>query len=229
MNINNENLDNHYGNIIKQKRSRKTYDALVKAAFRLLKNRIMDTISIAELASAAGYSVGAFYARFNSKDVFLNALVEHHVKMRRATHVRFFSTVSDERLVEELVANVVANVSRNRGFWLSCLMRSVQDPGFWKPMRDLGHGLAGNFINHVSERLGRQLTEKEEVNIRFAFQTVFGTLNNSVINQPGPFQIKDPEFTENLIRTFHLVSDYDSMLQGGREVKKSSIKPAREK
>ena len=47
---------------IKQSRSKKTYDALIKTAFRLLKKRDFDSITVAELSKSAGYSVGAFYA-----------------------------------------------------------------------------------------------------------------------------------------------------------------------
>ena len=60
---------------IRQKRSQKTYDALISTAFKLLEQREFDEISIADLAQKAGYSVGAFYARFKSKDELFDAML----------------------------------------------------------------------------------------------------------------------------------------------------------
>ena len=70
MKLNNKPLTDSPGLNIKQKRSKKTYDALIKSGFRLLKKREWASITIAELSRAAGYSVGAFYTRFRSKDEF---------------------------------------------------------------------------------------------------------------------------------------------------------------
>ncbi|MFC1841153.1 TetR/AcrR family transcriptional regulator, partial [Thermodesulfobacteriota bacterium] len=67
-----------------QKRSKKTYDAMIKTGFKLLRKRPWDSITIAELSRTAGYSVGAFYARFKSKDEFFDALAAHHRKARKA-------------------------------------------------------------------------------------------------------------------------------------------------
>ncbi len=62
------------GRKIRQKRSQKTYDALIATSFKLLEQREFDEISVAELAQKAeGYSVGAFYARFHSKDELFDA------------------------------------------------------------------------------------------------------------------------------------------------------------
>ena len=197
---------------IKQKRSQKTYDALIRTAFRLLKKRGLSSISIAELTQAAGYSVGAFYARFQSKDEFLDALVEHHVKSRRATHDYLFSRYQGDELIDRMIEDVVSYIWKISGFYRSSLERSVYDQDFWKPMRSLGHELANFFISSLSSQINRALTETEEFNIRFAFQITFGTVNNAIINRPGPIQIEQKLFTEQLTRAFRLVSDYDNIV-----------------
>ena len=196
---------------IKQKRSQKTYDALVRTAFRLLKNRLLSSISIAELTEAAGYSVGAFYARFQSKDEFLDALVLHHVKSRRISHHRLFSTLEGDELIDSLIKDIVIYTSKNRGFWQSTLARGAHDQDFWRPMRQLGHELANEFIASMSKQINRKLTKQEELNIRFAFQITFGTVNNTIINRPGPIQIEHAAFIEQLTRAFRLVSGYDKI------------------
>ena len=196
---------------IKQKRSRKTYDALIKTAFRLLKTRQLSSISVAELTRAAGYSVGAFYARFNSKEEFLEAMLDHHHKSRRATHAYLFSTYTGGELIDRLLEDLVTYILINRGFWQTCLIYSVHDPDFWKPMRALGREVTADIIERLSTEINRKLTEQEKINIGFAFQVTFGTINNTIINQPGPVEMEDTLFIKQLIRTFKLVSDYDAI------------------
>lgn len=206
---------------IKQKRSRKTYDALIKTAFRLLKTRQLSSISVAELTREAGYSVGAFYARFESKDEFLEAMLDHHHRSRRASHAYLFSTYTGGELIDRLLEDLVTYILKNRGFWQTCLIYSVHDPDFWKPMRALGHEVTTDIINRLSGERNRKLTEREKLNIGFAFQVTFGTINNTIINQPGPVEMKDPLFIDQLIRTFKLVSDYENITHKKRAGKRA--------
>ena len=46
--------------------------------------------------------------------------------------------------------------------------------------------------------------------MRFAFQMVRGTLNNTLMNQPGPFQLEDEVFRRQMERAFHLVAGIDA-------------------
>lgn len=56
----------------RQARSQRTHDRIVRAAGELLESRPFDEISVADIARAAGTSVGGFYARFPSKDALLH-------------------------------------------------------------------------------------------------------------------------------------------------------------
>jgi hypothetical protein len=47
------------------------------------------------------------------------------------------------------------------------------------------------FLDCHAKLLGRALGEDEIERVRFAFQMVRGTLNNTLMNQPGPFQLED--------------------------------------
>jgi AcrR family transcriptional regulator len=158
---------------IRQKRSQKTYDALISTAFKLLEQREFDEISIADLAQKAGYSVGAFYARFKSKDELFDAMIEQHIDNRRRTRARQFATASD------------------------------------------------------SARAQRPLTEDEERNVRFAVQVTLGTVNNAIINRPGPIFLGHPLFIESLIRAFRVVSGYDELIAGGARPKGARRQKAR--
>src|SRR4249920_1960197 len=74
----------------KQRRGEQTRDRLIKAGQRLVAKRDFDQMSVADIAEAAGCSVGAFYQRFRDKDAFFGALIAHYVGEARATTTRLF-------------------------------------------------------------------------------------------------------------------------------------------
>ena len=196
---------------IRQKRSQKTYEALIATAFKLLEKREFDDISIAELTQKAGYSVGAFYARFKSKDELFDAMVMSHIEDRRAARKKQFAVAPDATLIRELMAETVNYYWARRRFWRAALIRSIRDLDFWEPLRKLGHELADMMIERIAARAKRPLTEAEQTNVRFAIQLVLGTINNTIINRPGPIFMEQALFVDNLARAFRLVSGYDEL------------------
>ena len=200
------------GKKIRQERGRKTYDALIATGFKLLEHEEFESITIAELAKAAGYSVGAFYARFHSKDEFFDAMIAHHLEHRTKVRNRLLATVSNEELVNELIKDLVGYYWKRRRFWRAALVRSIRDPEFWEPISQHGRELAKLLISRMSQHAQRKLTASEDMNVRFAFQIVLGTINNAIINSPGPIFIGQALFVENLARAFRLVADYDKLV-----------------
>jgi AcrR family transcriptional regulator len=196
---------------IRQKRSQKTYEALIATAFKLLEKREFDDISVAELTQKAGYSVGAFYARFKSKDELFDAMVVSHIEDRRAARKKQFAAEPDATLVRALMAETVNYYWARRRFWRAALFRSIRDLDFWQPLRKLGHELADMMIERIAARAKRPLTETEQTNVRFAIQLVLGTINNTIINRPGPIFMEQALFVDNLERAFRLVSGYDAL------------------
>jgi AcrR family transcriptional regulator len=196
---------------VRQKRSQKTYDALIGTTFKLLQQREFDAISIAELAQKAGYSVGAFYARFRSKDELFDALLAQHIEDRLTARTRIFASATDETLVGDLMEDLVEYYWTRRRFWRAALIRSMKDSEFWEPVRRQGHEFGAWLIERISRRAGRALTESEQANGRFALQLALGTINNTIINRPGPIFMEQALFVEQLTRAFRLVSGYDSV------------------
>ena len=60
----------------RQKRSRETTAALLRAGEVMLRKHSLDELSIEALCAEVGATVGAFYSRFESKEVYFNALLE---------------------------------------------------------------------------------------------------------------------------------------------------------
>lgn len=196
---------------IRQKRGQVTYDALLDTAFAMLEHKEFDEISVAELAQRAGYSVGAFYARFRSKDELFDAMVLRHVENRRDVRRRQFETANDSALLHELLDETVHYYWSRRRFWRAALIRSIREPEFWAPMRRLSHEFADALLARLRARAGRALAAREEANVRFAVQLAFGLINNTILNRPGPFFLEQELFVENLVRAFKLVSGYDGL------------------
>jgi len=206
---------------IRQKRGQVTYDALIETCFELLREKEFDQISIAELAQKAGYSVGAFYARFRSKDELFDAMVQQHIQNRHKVRQRQFQETNEARLLHALLEETVHYYWGRRGFWRAALIRSIREPAFWAPMRKLSHEFADALLARYAARAGRALTSAEEANVRFAVQLAFGLINNTILNRPGPFFLEQDLFIDNLVRAFKLVSGYDDLAPAARGSKRS--------
>ena len=215
---------------IRQKRGQVTYDALIETCFELLREKEFDQISIAELAQKAGYSVGAFYARFRSKDELFDAMVQQHIQNRHKVRQRQFQETNEARLLHALLEETVHYYWGRRGFWRAALIRSIREPAFWAPMRKLSHEFADALLARFAARAGRALTSGEEANVRFAVQLAFGLINNTILNRPGPFFLEQDLFIDNLVRAFKLVSGYDELAPTARGTKRPKAgKPSRKK
>ena len=78
----------------------------------------------------------------------------------------------------------------------------------WEPIRLHGYFVADNLIAWMATRRRRKLTPDEIIATRFAFQVLYGTLNNAIINRPGPLVLADEEFVVQLERAFRLALLY---------------------
>jgi AcrR family transcriptional regulator len=199
------------GPVAKQRRSQITYKALIDTGFRLLGERDFDSISIAEIAKEAGYSVGAFYARFENKEEYFRAMVDRYNDERRLGIERFFDATKEKELIVKYIRMTVTRIWKNRFFWRASLRRSLDDSDFWEPFRQLAHLAADNIIGAKAGAIGRKLTRTEEMDIRFALQLVLGTINNAVTNRPGPLMLEHRDFQKRLVDAFYLVSRYDAI------------------
>lgn len=198
---------------IKQERSQKTYDALISTGFRLLENQSFESISVALLARKAGYSVGAFYSRFRSKDEYFNSMLEHHIAVRLERNKQILETNPPDTVVEALFSDIVAYYREHNNFWRALIIRNATDPEFWQPLRGLGEQNAKDFLEYVREARGQRLTVAEKANVMFAFQAARSIINNTIINNPGPLSLEHKDFVGNLTRAFNLISDYHNLIK----------------
>jgi AcrR family transcriptional regulator len=190
---------------VKQLRGRRSRDRLLNAGQRLVAARPFDALSVADIARAAGCSVGAFYLRFRDKDAFFGALVAQYVADGRAETLELYATYADDRLIGALVTGTIGRFRRYAGLIRSAIRKRMEDASVWEPIRLSGHFNADCFVDWLAKRNGHTLTVAEDLSVRFAFQVLYGTLNNALVNQPGPLDIEDPAFPVHLERAFRLV------------------------
>lgn len=191
---------------VKQSRARQTRDRLLAAGFKLLHRKHFDELSVADIARSAGCAVGSFYVRFVDKDQYFLAIAE----ARRAQSLRQLEGWYDASTRESIVARAVARelefVLEHPNLWRAALKRGATDAAFWQEFRDLGRQSVERFMDRYAQLLGRALSDDEAENIRFGFQMLRGTLNNTLLNQPGPLQLGDAEFRRQIERAFRLVA-----------------------
>ncbi len=95
-----------------QERSRRTLDALLDAAERMLEQKSYPEISLTELVREAGVTTGAFYSRFGSKNDLLPSLYERYLVWLR--------DVVDEQLTASAWSGLSLPVRTERAADLLC-------------------------------------------------------------------------------------------------------------
>lgn len=190
---------------VKQRRGEQTRDKLLRAGHRLIAKRDFDSMSVADIAAAAGCSVGAFYQRFRDKEAFFGALIAHYVNEARETTLAIYADDPGGDRVAAVVTATTARFRKYTGLVRTAIRRRMDNPELWEPIRLHGHFAADCFIAWLAARAGRPPTPQETISVRFAFQVLMGTLNNAVVNQPGPLNLMDREFELQLERAFRLV------------------------
>jgi AcrR family transcriptional regulator len=191
----------------KQARSRKTRDALIAAAWKLLQSHPWQDISINDIVKLGGSSVGAFYSRFKDKEALLEALAAEWLEERWAQRAEGFASLpADADYAAYAIVVSYQYLLRHQNFWRAVLVKGATDPVFWQPFRASGLQTMQLTIDRHKQHLGRELTEDEVQHIRFAFQMANGAINNGIVNRPGPLFPGTPEFEAALVRGFKAVA-----------------------
>jgi AcrR family transcriptional regulator len=193
----------------RQDRSRAVMLALMERALIMLRTRSFAELSVADLCAEEGCTIGSFYARFEGKDAFLRA-VQHVViaEARRRIEARLtaehFAGAPLRSVVARIVEGTVRLARRQEGLIRASLRAAQDDPAAWSPLRELGRLQTERAAPILLEKLGRPAGKSDSDRVRFAFQVLFGTLNNMVLVNPGPFTIHDAAtpclLTETLTR-----------------------------
>jgi AcrR family transcriptional regulator len=187
----------------RQQRSRDTTAALLRAGADLLRRRSLDELSIEALCADVGATIGAFYSRFQSKEVYFNVLLE--LAARDATaHLALMAQNEQLRTAElaKLCHVIVGQINRwmyaHEGVVRAALKHGGSRPDPWNRFKMLARSTTAGATPILLRTMGRGRQAEKTRSIAFGFQVVFGTLVNAVLNDPGPLSITDAEMTKRL-------------------------------
>ena len=178
-----------------QQRSRELVVRLMNEGLALLEKHDFESLSIETLCQRCEATVGSFYARFAGKDAFVDALQRLVVEDARRD---LAASYASKRLPRDSLVHLLAWIAKGGVVWMrrhhglvrASLRRASGDRRSWTPMRELGRLHVEHALPHI-ERLAPRRDARLEDRIRFAFQMLYGTLNNMVLIDPGPYSLRD--------------------------------------
>lgn len=116
----------------KQHRSLQTFERLLNAAEELLAERPFDEVSVSDICTRAGHSVGAFYRRFESKEGLLQVMHERYTE--RCIHLQS-AALSPARwegvplgdMLERVITEMVQATRQDSNFRMAAAHLAISD------------------------------------------------------------------------------------------------------
>lgn len=185
----------------RQKRSRETTLALLRAGATMLGTRSLAELSIEALCTEVGATVGAFYSRFESKESYFNALMALATRdgEQRLDGIRRPSPdASLDQLCPIIVGGIIAWMRGHEGVLRAALQHDDTRPDKWTPFKALAQATTARATPLLLPAMGRDRKAAKTRTIAFGFQIVLGTLVNAILNDPGPLSLSSKEMETRL-------------------------------
>jgi AcrR family transcriptional regulator len=187
----------------RQQRSRETTAALLKAGAEMLCARSLDELSIEDLCAAVDATVGSFYGRFESKEAYFNVLLGLAARDGQAMLAGMaqddpLKEIALDAMCRLLVGQIIGWMRRHEGVLRAALQRSDRRPERWSSFKQLAAATTAAATPPLLGAMGKGRRAAKSRSIGFGFQTVFGTLVNAILNDPGPLSMRDPELAARL-------------------------------
>ncbi|HEX4077499.1 MAG TPA: TetR/AcrR family transcriptional regulator [Rhizomicrobium sp.] len=168
--------------------------AIHEAGRRLLAQHDCDDecVSVVKITKDAGVSIGTFYSRFRSKDVFIHALT--YTTFRGATESAD-QALSEDHLGDASAEDVVRAIARTvvrqmgepktAGVLRAALKLAPHVSDILRPVRDYRALVTDRARSLLG---GRKKAKPSSREIEAAIQMLFGTVVDAVVEQPGPLR-----------------------------------------
>ncbi|CCA90434.1 TetR family transcriptional regulator (plasmid) [Novosphingobium sp. PP1Y] len=191
-----------------QARSRTLRNRLIQEALRIARKVPFDDVSIHEICAAAGCSTGAFYSRFPDKITLFKAVMIFAAAESGPMLESMVRSLPFEEILPKLMAKQVERFQKQETFFRSAFKVSLDSPEAWEPFRRNANSLAKAYLERVQSHPDIDQERVKPDRVLFAFQVMYGVLNNTVINRPGPFLIESEDFPlllrESMLAAMHL-------------------------
>jgi len=185
----------------RQKRSRETTLALLRAGADMLLTRSLAELSIEALCAEVGATVGAFYSRFESKEAYFNALMALAARdgEQRLEDIRRPSPeTSLDKLCQIIVSGIIVWMRNHEGVLRAALQHDDTRPDKWTPFKALAQAATMRATPLLLPAMGKGRKAAKTRTIAFGFQVVLGTLVNAILNDPGPLSLRSKEMETRL-------------------------------
>lgn len=185
----------------RQKRSRETTLALLRAGAEMLRRRSLAELSIEALCTEVGATVGAFYSRFESKEAYFNALMALAARdgEQRLAEIRQPSPDSGlDKLCKIIVSGIITWMRNHEGVLRAALQHDDTRPDKWTAFKALAKATTERATPLLLPAMGKGRKAAKVRTIAFGFQIVLGTLVNAILNDPGPLSLGTKEMETRL-------------------------------
>lgn len=191
-----------------QRRGAERQRALIEAGLRLTAWQDWSDITIAEIASTIGCSVGTFYTRFHTKDAYFDVLLGFAVS-RMIARAQAFHEASEciDESASEFVATWVAlgcnSFREHRGLYatgLLALRRLPEEDRARSPLIRLRECSRDLFVKGMERHAVAGHSRFSRSELLFAHQMYRSALINAALTDAGPLRLNDPEFPLHLAR-----------------------------
>lgn len=185
--------------------------AILDAGRRLLRDVPFDSLRMEQIAGEAGCSVGTLYQRFKDKDALLDVILEEVVAELDVLQAEQISTsamagMTPAQGIGHVVAITHGFLCVNQGLLRAIIARQLRQPDVTSPLQLAGARLVSQSFETLSTLHDSFAVHVNKLRFQFAMQTLIGTLNNAVINRPGPYRIEDQRIVSNLAETVCLIT-----------------------
>lgn len=196
---------------VSQRRAMQRQRAILDAGRRLLRDVPFASLRMEQIAVEAGCSVGTLYQRFKDKDALLDVILEEVVAeldalMTEQISMSAMAGMSSAQGIGHVVAFTHGFLNANQGLLRAIVARQLRQPDVVSPLQLAGARLVAQSFETLSALHNGFAAQVNQARYQFAMQTLIGTLNNAVINRPGPYQIEDPRIVSSLSETVCLIT-----------------------
>ncbi len=182
----------------RQDRSRALRTRVLKAAEAAFAEEGYDGARIADIAKAAGCSVGAVYFRFKDKDALFFAIAESFAEDARARAAGLFGSAEQPpaTMIREFVRRTATNYRAHKGLFRAIVERGFDHPLAMKTMMGFRDEMAEALERSLRARIKGRRANDLPLAVRVATQMIYGFFLTGVLNTQAPTRIDDARAVE---------------------------------
>lgn len=188
----------------RQQRSVRIRNSFINTGIDALQETRLRDLTISELCHRSGNSVGAFYTRFKDKDAYFRALRgfaidSNDLLVAERFNLELLKECDAIDTLEKLVDLMVdIFTGRFRGVLRESLVLILEPDDPWAPMRSSAQKVLQTLTLSLADAFPANTSAETDIQCRFCFQLIVGTLQNDLINDYHVFTTKDDSLRNGL-------------------------------